>query len=662
MRSRRTLLSAAGLFLAIAGCGRSGPDGSTPRAGTLSVDAVPDAGTVEITVAGVEAGVCPPDCSVDFEAGDEVSLLAQPEDANHSGWTGAAADDCPGTENPCTFVPSGDTTAGAYWTATLTLDPEPDGYGRIFATDLADCDTECDVEVPFGESTEFDAVESGPFFLEWSGACTGNDTTCSAAPTGPATLVATFSLVGAPRIAGSTAGNDYGEAVARDPVVAGGYLVTGNYDDAGFSFLGTSFALQGARNSFVARVSGANTVTWSESYGGDAGSVVTIHSIAADNSLSCYAAGSVTGAVDLEQDGGAVDTVGAINGFVLAQAFANATPTWVMTGLGSAANSRSVFADLDSEGSILGVTGTISLNVAVDGVQFDTANENRHHLFTFLLEEADGDLIAGVRHGENAASHAEGVAIEFASDGDPFVGGFYDVDFSDTNNSNSPCTVATAGADEDPVTFRLDGGDFTACEWASATAVDIGGEDRLTGLAEDGARVYIATIRIDDPETVRIYAFNADDGLTAANWTTPLEFTTTDRPGPFAIEDDSDNGALVIAGTFSGEIVIDGQTYTSNGGRDVIVVRVDASDQDVISVSQLGGDGDDVVGGPDLPGIGGTTFTDFDAGYAAGAVAVLDELGNAVITGWTTSTSFAGAPTTGDGSADLFVIRAAPPP
>lgn len=654
--SSRTLLAAAGL-LALTGCGRSGPNGSDPRPGTLTVASVASAGSIVITLDGQEVGTCPGTCSVDFEAGSEVSLLAQPDAANHSGWVGDASGECAATDNPCVFVPSGETQAGALWTATLTIDAVPDGYGRVLATDI-DCADDCVEEVPFGAPLQLDADAGSVFFLEWGGACAdaGGDVGCELQVAGDASVVATFSLLGGAVVAGST-GNEYGESVTPDPQVAGGFFIAGTYDSADFSFLGNPLALTGTRHSFLSRVSPAGASTWIESYGGAAGSTVEIHAIAADTTPACYAAGSVTGTVDLEQDGMGVDAQGVVNGFVLAQPLADTEPSWVQTVVGAGANARSIFSDIDSEGTVLGVVGMISDDVDLDAIGFDTGDQDRHQLFTAILEEGDGDLVRAVRHGDNTnGRHTEGTALEFAPDGDPYVAGFFDETFDDTNNGASPCSILDAQSDEDPLAFRLNGADFGQCAWPSAITFDLGGEDRATGIAEDGTRVVIPTVRIDSPQEIVIRAVTEDEGLT--DWS--VTFAATDAPGPFGIDDDADRGELVLAGSFRDTITIDGDTYTSAGGLDVIVVRLDADDGQVRSVSQLGGAGDDVVGGPDL-GLGGTTFFNFDLGYAAGAVSVLDA-SEAVIAGWTTSTSFAGVPTSGDGSADLFVIRAVPAP
>lgn len=658
MRSRRSFLAAAGLSIAIAGCGRSGPSGSGNRPGTLTIDEIPGAGEIVASVDGVEVATCPGTCSVDFEAGAVVSLLATPAAANHSGWTGGAEADCAPTANPCVFTPSGDTQAGAYWTATVTVDPVPDGWGRVIANGLADCVDLCPVEAPFGEQTSFDAVEIGPFFLSWTGPCEEGlgEPTCTVTPAEDLTLRASFSLVGRATIAGTAGGDEYGASVTPDPLVSGGYFLAGGYETAGFSLLGGApLTLAGAWNAFVSRVSPTDSLSWIESYGGLVGSEVAIHAIAADGDAVCYAAGSVTGSVDLAQNGTPVNATGDINGFLLAHPVAEATPSWVQTVVGSNANSRSVLSDLDREGTLIAVTGLFSDGVTFAGATFETGGgANRRHLLTAVLG-ANGVLASSVSHGRNGDGHAEGTAIEFFPDGDPLVAGFFDLEFDRTDNGSSPCGITDATTDMDLTLFRLNATDFD-CEWGGANKIELGGQDRATGVAEQGGRAYVAGVRLSTQRQVAVHAFNAADGTTA--WS--VSFPTSGIPGPFGLDDDADRGELVLAGSFRGEIDVGTETFVSAGGLDVLVIRLDAENGDVVSVTQVGGAGDDAVGGPRvLTPSGG--FFDFNIGYAAGAVAVLDS-SQAVITGWTMSTSFAGAPTSGEESADLFVIRETPPP
>src|SRR5205085_2675335 len=113
-------------------------------------------------------------------------------------------------------------------------------------------------------------------------------------------------------------------------------------------------------------------------------------------------------------------------------------------------------------------------------------------------------------------------------------------------------------------------------------------------------------------------------------WT--KSFLADAAPGPFAAAWDPVNSEWVIAGSFAGTLEVGTSDYDSSAQLDVVVIRLDPSTGNATRVVIIGGDKDDVVGGPQIPE---ATFVERH-GYAGNALAILPD-GSAVIAGWTNS-------------------------
>lgn len=134
------------------------------------------AGTVSSQPAGIQCGS---DCSEVFARGATVILTATTSGKNiFTGWSGA----CAGQANPCTV----DMTTSKIVTAvfeplnTLTVTKSGGGLGDVISTPAGiNCGTDCIEDYLKGISVSL-TVNAAPgyIFTGWSGACSGQSTTC----------------------------------------------------------------------------------------------------------------------------------------------------------------------------------------------------------------------------------------------------------------------------------------------------------------------------------------------------------------------------------------------------------------------------------------------------------------------------------------------------
>jgi hypothetical protein len=175
--------------------------------------------TVGVTKAGNGSGnvdsvdrliSCGSKCVVPYEQGTLVQLTAKPSsNSSFAGWTGA----CAGTQLTCAVTATSHVLVGATFNATpktggggggggggtttagLTLSVKSaGGKGLITSSSGAiNCGKSCSTTVAAGTSVTLNASpEPGFFFVNWTGACTGNAPTCTIAVNSTATAQANF--------------------------------------------------------------------------------------------------------------------------------------------------------------------------------------------------------------------------------------------------------------------------------------------------------------------------------------------------------------------------------------------------------------------------------------------------------------------------------------
>ncbi len=158
-------------------------------------------GTVNSNPAGISCGT---DCSEAFKPGTKVTLTATP-DTNYTfaGWSGA----CTGTTSTCTVTMNAAQAATATFKpkSTPTLIVSTVGNGTIVslpssqtttsATSVPDisCGADCSENYSVNSVVTLVATPvTGYKFSAWSGACTGNTSTCTVTMSAAKTVKATF--------------------------------------------------------------------------------------------------------------------------------------------------------------------------------------------------------------------------------------------------------------------------------------------------------------------------------------------------------------------------------------------------------------------------------------------------------------------------------------
>lgn len=150
-------------------------------------------GAVTSSPAGIDCGI---DCSESYPHETDVTLTATADaDSVFTGWGGA----CSGTlfSDPCVVTMSEARQVVATFTgvSTLTLTcTENDITGACPNSSVSGCQSVCTGDAWDGETVFLVATPGrGQFFVGWTGACSGNETTCSFVVNGDASVEARFS-------------------------------------------------------------------------------------------------------------------------------------------------------------------------------------------------------------------------------------------------------------------------------------------------------------------------------------------------------------------------------------------------------------------------------------------------------------------------------------
>jgi subtilisin family serine protease len=149
-------------------------------------------GTVSSTPPGIDCGS---DCSEIYDPGSLISLIARPEIGSaFQEWRGA----CSGTGNVC-FVTMNDSqqaTAifGKQTARNLIVGKSGTGGGSVVSAPSGiNCGADCTESYAQDTTIVLRAIpDAGSAFVNWSGACSGNELTCTLQVTGPVNIVATF--------------------------------------------------------------------------------------------------------------------------------------------------------------------------------------------------------------------------------------------------------------------------------------------------------------------------------------------------------------------------------------------------------------------------------------------------------------------------------------
>ncbi|MFN7921830.1 MAG: hypothetical protein U0Q16_17145 [Bryobacteraceae bacterium] len=178
--------------------------GSAISANNNAANAVADSLTVtksgsalnsgSVTVGSVTCNAA--SCANYQTAGSVVSLIAKPGSGSvFSAWTGA----CTGSALSCSVTVNGKTTVDASFLKVFTLSVGRSNSGTVLVSpngiDRAlNCGSACSAKFADGTAVAITAVPAaGKTFVNWSGACTGTDPTCTLTITDNTSVTAVFS-------------------------------------------------------------------------------------------------------------------------------------------------------------------------------------------------------------------------------------------------------------------------------------------------------------------------------------------------------------------------------------------------------------------------------------------------------------------------------------
>jgi hypothetical protein len=262
-----------------------------------SVTAVFAAARLTVDVAGDGAVItrpggisCPVHCAASFSPDATVTLTARPgSGAALRSWTG----DCTGTAQ-CTVKMNSDRDVGAEFSGTspptLTVATAGSGSGIVTSADgQIDCGATCSASYPTGGQVTLTAGASmGSTFAGWSGACSGNSSSCTVTVSSAQTATATFDA--APlsfALTVSKAGGGGGSVASTDGKLDCGSTCSVTYSSGApvvldaapavdSSFAGWSGACTGTASSCTVTMSAAEQVTATFSVTPPASEVLTV--------------------------------------------------------------------------------------------------------------------------------------------------------------------------------------------------------------------------------------------------------------------------------------------------------------------------------------------------------------------------------------------------
>jgi List-Bact-rpt repeat protein len=169
-------------------------------ANNSAVNVVPDVLVINRDGSGAVSSAdgkvnCGTACAEFAPSGTILSLTANPGGNVFLGWTGA----CSGNQPTCSVGVSGATQVGASFAPQFTLSVGRSNPGAIIATpsgnDRAiDCGGSCSAKFTQGTTVTLTAIPpAGKSFVNWNGACSGTQSTCSLTITQNTSVQAVFS-------------------------------------------------------------------------------------------------------------------------------------------------------------------------------------------------------------------------------------------------------------------------------------------------------------------------------------------------------------------------------------------------------------------------------------------------------------------------------------
>lgn len=168
--------------------------GAQMAAANVEVNAVIVAKTGNGSVASADKLIsCGNKCAATYNAGSIVTLTANPGNLAFTGWTGA----CTGNQLTCAVTVNGQTNVGATFVAVYNLSVSRNGKGSILSTPQGiNCGGGgggCSAKFAQGTAVTLTATPDPGFrFSNWTGACTGNATTCNVTMTKDTSVQAIF--------------------------------------------------------------------------------------------------------------------------------------------------------------------------------------------------------------------------------------------------------------------------------------------------------------------------------------------------------------------------------------------------------------------------------------------------------------------------------------
>ena len=219
--------------------------------------AVTLAGTGQGSVSSSPAGIsCGSTCKADFDPGTEVTLTATAgTNSSFAGWTGA----CTGGSSSCVVTLSASEQVTAVFNSTIVQNTDllsvslaGTGTGTVTSSPAGIvCPPTCSAKFTVGSQVTLTATAgSNSSFAGWSGACSGNSTTCTVTLSSNAQVTATFNTTvqGQDTLAVSLAGTGTGTVSSSPAGISCAPTCSANFN-AGTQV--TLTATPGTNSSFV---------------------------------------------------------------------------------------------------------------------------------------------------------------------------------------------------------------------------------------------------------------------------------------------------------------------------------------------------------------------------------------------------------------------------
>ena len=422
--------------------------------------------------------------------------------------------------------------------------------------------------------------------------------------------------------AGSSGGHDEGHGIAKDN--AGNSYVTGYFENTA-TFGSYSFTSSGGKDIFVAKMDESGNWLWAtkagSSGGHDEGYEITI-----DNAGNSY----VTGYFENTATFGSYSfTSGGGRDIFVAKMDESGNWLWATKAGSSGGHDEGHGITIDNAGNSY-VTGYFE-NTATFGSYSFTSGGGRD-IFVAKMDES-GNWLWATKAG-SSGGHDEGHGITIDNAGNSYVTGYFE------NTATFGSYSFTSGGGRDIFVAKMD----ESGNWLWATkAGSSGGHDEGHGITIDNAGNSYVTGYFENTATFGSYSFTSGGGrdIFVAKMDESGNWLWATKAGSSGGHDEGhgitiDNaGNSYVTGYFENTATFGSYSFTSGGGRDIFVAKMDESGN-WLWATKAGSSG----------------------GHDEGHGITIDNAGNSYVTGYFENTATFGSYSfTSGGGRDIFVAQ-----